>query len=82
VHDIFSDAFIQSRPKSVSSFAEKAARKYDEYPDAVKPLSDLCGARVILQTVEQVAAVWQFIEATCATKFLGEWCIWTTKQNS
>lgn len=58
----FPDAFVQSRPKSVSSFAEKAARKFAKYPDAVNQMTDLCGARVIVQTTEQVEAVKQFIE--------------------
>ena len=56
-------AFIQSRAKTVSSFAEKCARKHDKYPDPVNQLTDLCGARVIVQTVEQVEAVRQFIKA-------------------
>lgn len=59
----FPEALVQSRPKSVSSFAEKAARKYEKYPDAVNQMTDLCGARVIVQTTEQVQAVKQFIEA-------------------
>lgn len=58
----FPDAFVQSRPKSVSSFAEKVARKYEIYPNAVKQMTDLCGARIILQTVEQVEAAKQFIK--------------------
>ena len=58
----FPDAFIQSRPKSISSFAEKAVRRFDKYPDAVNHMTDLCGARVIVQTTEQVKAVRQFIE--------------------
>lgn len=57
------EAFVQARPKSVSSFAEKVARKFEKYPDAVHQLTDLCGARVIVQTLEQVHAVRQFIEA-------------------
>ena len=59
----FPEAFIQSRAKAVSSFAEKAARKHDRYPDAVNQMTDLCGARVIVQTTEQVKAVRRFIEA-------------------
>ena len=47
----------------MSSFAEKAARKFDKYPDAVHQMTDLCGGRVIVQTVEQVKAVRSFIEA-------------------
>ena len=59
----FPEAFVQSRPKSISSFAEKVARKFDKYPDAVHQMTDLCGARVIVQTTEQVAAIRLFIEA-------------------
>jgi len=58
----FPEALVQSRPKSVSSFAEKCARKFGKYPDAVNQMTDLCGARVIVQTLEQVRAVRQFIE--------------------
>lgn len=59
----FPEVLVQSRAKTVSSFAEKAARKCDKYPDAVNQFTDLCGARVIVQTVEQVKAVQLFIEA-------------------
>jgi ppGpp synthetase/RelA/SpoT-type nucleotidyltranferase len=59
----FPEALIQARAKTVSSFAEKAARKFDKYPDAVHQMTDLCGGRVIVQTVEQVKAVRSFIEA-------------------
>jgi len=48
------------RPRS--SFAEKAVRKFDKYPDAVNQMTDLCGARVIIQTIDQVLAVRKFIE--------------------
>lgn len=57
------DAFVQARPKSIASFAEKCARKQDKYKDPVNDMTDLCGARVIVQTLEQVKAVRQFIEA-------------------
>jgi ppGpp synthetase/RelA/SpoT-type nucleotidyltranferase len=59
----FPDAFVQAREKSITSFAEKAVRKFEKYPDAVNQLTDLCGGRVIVQTLEQVKAVRQFIEA-------------------
>jgi ppGpp synthetase/RelA/SpoT-type nucleotidyltranferase len=59
----FPDALVQARAKTVSSFAEKAARRFDKYPDAVNQMTDLCGARVIVQTAEQVRAVRSFIEA-------------------
>jgi ppGpp synthetase/RelA/SpoT-type nucleotidyltranferase len=57
------EAFVQARSKTLSSFAEKCARRFDRYKDAVNELTDLCGARVIVQTIEQVKAVRQFIEA-------------------
>jgi ppGpp synthetase/RelA/SpoT-type nucleotidyltranferase len=60
---VFPEALIQARAKTVSSFAEKAARKFDKYPDAVNQMTDLCGGRVIVQTAEQVKAVRSFIEA-------------------
>jgi ppGpp synthetase/RelA/SpoT-type nucleotidyltranferase len=56
-------AVVQAREKSVSSFAEKAVRKRDRYPDAVRMLTDLCGARIVVQTLEQISAVRSFIEA-------------------
>ena len=58
------EAIVQSRPKGVSSFAEKCVRKYDKYgDDAVHKMTDLCGARVIVHTLEQVKAVQSFVEA-------------------
>lgn len=57
------EALVQTRAKTISSFAEKCARKYDKYKDAVNDFTDLCGARVIVQTLEQVQAVRNFIEA-------------------
>ena len=59
----FPDALVQARPKSIASFVEKCVRRFDTYPDAVNQMTDLCGARVIVQTIEQVKAVRQFIEA-------------------
>ena len=55
-------AIVQARPKSISSFAEKAVRKQEKYLDPVNDLTDLCGARVILHTQEQVDAVRRFIK--------------------
>jgi ppGpp synthetase/RelA/SpoT-type nucleotidyltranferase len=54
-------ALIQAREKSLSGFAEKVARKPHENP--VEEFTDLCAARVIVQTLGQVAAVCEFIEA-------------------
>jgi len=58
------EAIVQSRPKGISSFAEKCVRKFHKYgEDAIHRMTDLCGARVIVHTLEQVKAVRLFIEA-------------------
>jgi ppGpp synthetase/RelA/SpoT-type nucleotidyltranferase len=57
------EAFVQARAKTIPSFAEKCARKFDKYPDAVNQFTDLCGARLIVQTIEQVEAAKAFIRA-------------------
>lgn len=57
------ESLVQSRPKALASFAEKCVRKQDKYKDPVRNMTDLCGARVIVQTLQQVKAVRQFIEA-------------------
>jgi ppGpp synthetase/RelA/SpoT-type nucleotidyltranferase len=57
------EAFVQARPKSVASFAEKCVRKAARYPDAVNQMTDLCGGRIIVQTLDQVKAVRRFIKA-------------------
>ncbi|MCX6923200.1 MAG: NUDIX domain-containing protein, partial [Verrucomicrobia bacterium] len=56
------ETIIQARPKSIPSFAEKCIRKMDKYPDPIRQLTDLCGGRVIVQTLEQVEAVCRFVE--------------------
>ncbi len=53
---------VQSRAKSIESFAEKVQRKRELYHDAVSDMPDLCGARVITQAAEQVKKVCSFIE--------------------
>ncbi|MBN1539348.1 MAG: RelA/SpoT domain-containing protein [Candidatus Thermoplasmatota archaeon] len=55
-------AIIQTRPKAVASFGEKAIRKKHKYDDPVHQLTDLCGGRVITTTVDQVRAISSFIE--------------------
>ena len=54
---------VQSRPKSVASFAEKIWRKRSEAPDPVHDLTDLCGGRVITSTQDEVLAISEFIES-------------------
>jgi len=61
-------AIVQTRPKSVASFAEKLQRKITRYRKTdsagrlLHPITDLCGARVITHTPAEVKAVCGFIE--------------------
>jgi ppGpp synthetase/RelA/SpoT-type nucleotidyltranferase len=53
-------AIVQTRPKSVSSFAEKILRK--GYINPIIQTTDLAGARVITETQRQVGQVCEFIK--------------------
>lgn len=64
-YGITSEAIVQTRAKAVSSYAEKIQRpgKSEQYgPDPMKDLTDLCGGRVILPTLTDVAACSNQIE--------------------
>jgi ppGpp synthetase/RelA/SpoT-type nucleotidyltranferase len=52
---------VQARPKSISSFAEKAVRKAHKYNDPVHQLTDLCGARIILNTSDEMKTICRFL---------------------
>lgn len=52
-------AIVQTRPKSLSSFAEKIVRK--KYTDPLVQMTDLCGARVIASTLSEVDKISRFI---------------------
>jgi ppGpp synthetase/RelA/SpoT-type nucleotidyltranferase len=54
-------AIVQARPKSIASFAEKAWRKTDK-TDPVNQFTDLCGARVIVNTQREVLRFCEFVE--------------------
>jgi ppGpp synthetase/RelA/SpoT-type nucleotidyltranferase len=56
-------AIVQSRAKDVSSFAEKCVRKAGKYKDPAHDFTDLCGVRIIVQTLQQVKGVRRYIEA-------------------
>jgi ppGpp synthetase/RelA/SpoT-type nucleotidyltranferase len=56
------DSIVQTRPKSVSSFAEKIWRKKDESNDPINQFTDLCGGRIIVHTQQEVQAISDFIE--------------------
>jgi ppGpp synthetase/RelA/SpoT-type nucleotidyltranferase len=57
-------AILQTRPKAIPSFAEKAIRKKKagRYSHPLMCMTDLCGGRVITQTLVEVRAVCEFIE--------------------
>jgi ppGpp synthetase/RelA/SpoT-type nucleotidyltranferase len=61
-------AIIQTRPKAIPSFAEKAIRKkkVGRYSDPLVRMTDLCGGRVITQTPAEVRAVCEFIDRNFA----------------
>ena len=56
-------AILQTRPKAIPSFGEKAIRKMKagRYKDPLKRMTDLCGGRVITQTLAEVHEVCEFI---------------------
>jgi ppGpp synthetase/RelA/SpoT-type nucleotidyltranferase len=55
-------AIVQTRPKSIASFAEKCQRKKAKYNEPVNQFTDLCGGRVIVSTADEVRAMSEFIE--------------------
>ena len=59
-HDLL--LIVQARAKDIASFAEKIQRSGKHYTDPLTQLSDLCGARVIAHTLDDVATVNHFIE--------------------
>lgn len=56
-------SIVQTRPKSVSSFAEKAVRKAHKYACPVLQITDLCGGRVITETEEEADEICEFVRA-------------------
>lgn len=55
-------AIVQTRPKSLPSFSEKASRKKNKYRNPLMRMTDLCGGRVITHTHAEVVAMCTFIE--------------------
>jgi ppGpp synthetase/RelA/SpoT-type nucleotidyltranferase len=53
---------VQSRAKSPESFREKCLRDGKSYNDPLHQISDLCGARVIVTSKEELETVCQVIE--------------------
>ncbi|MGA7075059.1 MAG: RyR domain-containing protein [Halobacteriota archaeon] len=55
-------AVVQTRSKSLTSFAEKIIRKRDKFDDPCHQFTDLCGGRVVTHTQDEVDAVCVFIK--------------------
>lgn len=53
---------IESRTKTITSFAEKIQRKRIKYNDPVNQLTDLCGVRLITYTPDDLQEVCKFVE--------------------
>lgn len=60
-HDMGKDVIVQARAKTIPSFAEKIIRKKGKYVEPVRQLTDLCGARVITSTLDEVQQFCTFI---------------------
>ena len=54
-------AIVQTRAKTISSFAEKAIRKRATRPDPIHQFTDLCGGRVIGRTRSEVDALSRYV---------------------
>ena len=55
-------AEVTARTKELQSFAEKCLRKADRYPRPSLQFTDLCGARVIVDSRDSIPQVCAFIE--------------------
>lgn len=56
-------AIVQTRTKSVASFAEKCLRKRHKYAMPAHQLTDLCGCRVVVRTLGELHQMSAAIEA-------------------
>lgn len=54
-------SIVEAREKTIASFAEKAARKFEKYKDPVHQITDLCGARIIVPTLDQATMLCRVI---------------------
>jgi ppGpp synthetase/RelA/SpoT-type nucleotidyltranferase len=55
-------SIVQTRPKSIASFGEKALRKKFKYDHPVKQITDLCGGRIITHTRSEINTLSEFIK--------------------
>ncbi len=58
-------AIVQTRPKSVASFGEKAIlkKRVGRYADPVNRMTDLCGGRIIVPTRTEVEIISDFLKS-------------------
>ncbi len=59
-------AIVQTRAKTISSFAEKCLRKADKYDDPAHQLTDLCGGRIIAPTIGETETICRQIRSLFA----------------
>lgn len=66
LHDLFSaegihPQLLESRTKSVESFAEKIGREGKGYVNPLNEVTDFCGLRIVAYTIDDVAAIGRLI---------------------
>jgi len=59
-------AIVQTRAKTIPTFTEKILRKRARFDNPVRQLTDLCGGRIIVHTVNELDPVCRFIESAFA----------------
>ena len=55
-------SIVQVRRKTIAGFAEKIHRKGGKYKDPLNEITDLCGGRIITQTVSEIKPICDYIE--------------------
>ncbi|MHA1463328.1 MAG: hypothetical protein ACTSQ0_09695 [Candidatus Heimdallarchaeota archaeon] len=53
---------IQARAKTIASFSDKIFRKIDKYSNPIEDMTDLCGSRIILDSIDDVKKTCEVIE--------------------
>ncbi|MFH2057651.1 MAG: RyR domain-containing protein [Pseudomonadota bacterium] len=54
-------AIVSCRAKGIPNFAEKIIRKKEEYIDGINQMTDLCGVRVIVNNMDDIQPVCEYI---------------------
>lgn len=53
---------VEARTKSIGSFTEKVLRKKEKYSDPLKDITDICGVRIITNTLDERDIICKYIE--------------------